>query len=101
MGYDTPMAISNYLGVFLVILIIYPFVLVTVNIAVYSPTKRKRVTKWLNIISATVALILMALHMQTEVFYGKELIDKYYRDNPQALHDQQENEIKNVNMTTL
>ncbi|MEZ8101845.1 hypothetical protein [Vibrio bivalvicida] len=91
MGYDTPMAISNYLGVFLAILITYPFVLVTVNIAVYSPKKRKRVTKWLNIISATVALILMALHMQTEVIYGKELIEKYYRDNPQAMQAQPEN----------
>lgn len=101
MGYDTPMAISNYLAGLLAILFAYPFVLVTVNIAIYSPTRRKLVNKWLNIISATIAALLLAMHMQTEVIYGKELLDKYYRDNPQALEKGVDSEENNLPVTHL
>lgn len=94
MGYDTPMAISNYLGVLLALLLVYPFVLVAVNIAIYSPVTRQRVTKWLNLSSAAIALVLLGLHLQTEVYYGQELIDKYYRDNPQMLPIDENNSIK-------
>ncbi|KJY81562.1 membrane protein [Vibrio galatheae] len=82
MGYDTPMAISGYLGALLVIMLVYPFLLVAINIAIYSPSKRKRATTWFNFASATIALILLVFHMQTEVIFGKELLDQYYRDNP-------------------
>ncbi|WCP65840.1 hypothetical protein LYZ37_08045 [Vibrio tubiashii] len=101
MGYDTPMAISNYLAVLIAIIVIYPFALVAVNIAIYSPVRRKKVTKWFNIICALFAAIVFGLHMQTEVIYGKELLDKYYRDNPQAQLELDKSEANNDHATTL
>jgi len=101
MGYDTPMAISNYLAVLIAIILIYPFALVAVNIAIYSPVRRKKVTKWFNIISALIATTMLAFHMQTEVIYGKELIDKYYRDNPQIREEPQKVSNKAADVTTL
>lgn len=81
MGIDTPMAISNYLGGLLAILIFYPFVLVALQMAIYSPTKRARITKRFNLISLALSAFLLIMHMQTEVIYGKELLDKYYREH--------------------
>ena len=101
MGYDTPMAISNYLAVLIAIIVIYPFALVAVNIAIYSPVRRKKVTRRFNIICALLAAIVFALHMQTEVIYGKELLDKYYRDNPQALEETQKANEETTDVTTL
>ncbi|MCG9582426.1 hypothetical protein L1D13_13295 [Vibrio tubiashii] len=101
MGYDTPMAISNYLAVLIAIILIYPFALVAVNIAIYSPVRRKKVTKWFNIVSFLFAAIVFALHMQTEVTYGKDLLDKYYRDNPQALEESQKGSDETTDVTTL
>lgn len=84
MGLDTPMAISNYLGGLLALLIFYPFALVTLQIAIYSPTKRGRITKKLNILCACAAAFLLVMHMQTEVIYGKELLERYYSMQAQA-----------------
>tara|TARA_Y100001956_G_scaffold23711_1_gene23477 strand:- start:86 stop:385 length:300 start_codon:yes stop_codon:yes gene_type:complete len=81
MGFDTPMAISNYLGGLLAVLIFYPFVLVALQIAIYSPTKRARITKKFNLICLALAAFLLVMHMQTEVIYGKELLDKYYSEH--------------------
>ncbi|WP_394144064.1 hypothetical protein [Vibrio atypicus] len=85
MGFDTPMAISNYLGGLLALIIFYPFILVTLQIAIYSPIKRARITKRFNIVSFVLASVLLVMHMQTEVIYGKELLDRYY-----SIHGQPE-----------
>ncbi|MGX1925094.1 hypothetical protein ACUALS_07685 [Vibrio sp. NH-7] len=85
MGLDTPMAISNYLGGLLALLIFYPFALVTLQIAIYSPTKRVRITKKFNILCACAAAFLLVMHMQTEVIYGKELLDRYYSTHANEL----------------
>ncbi|BCL72979.1 hypothetical protein TUMSATVNIG1_49520 [Vibrio nigripulchritudo] len=77
-----PMAISGYLGWFLAILLSYPLVLVGVQLAIFSEQKRKRVTFWFNIGIAAVLLILFYFHMQTEVIYGKSLLDAWYAQNP-------------------
>lgn len=81
MGADTAMAISNYLGALLAVLILYPFALVALQIAIFSPSKRKRVTRRFNFVAAIAAVILLVLHMQTEVIYGKELLDRYYAEH--------------------
>ncbi|MGD8112227.1 hypothetical protein ACQEXU_01705 [Vibrio sp. TRT 21S02] len=81
MGMDTPMAISNYLAGLLAMLFIYPFVLVGISIAIYSEQRRKVVISRVNLICGILTLLLFVFHMQTEVYYGKELLDAYYLNN--------------------
>ena len=69
------MATSIYLGGLLFILLTYPFALVIVQIAAYGEFAKKRYTKWLNISCGSVFLVLLVLHLQTEVIYGKELLE--------------------------
>ncbi|MGR5147360.1 hypothetical protein ACQKP8_12540 [Photobacterium alginatilyticum] len=79
----TEMAISNYLGIFIVVLLSYPFVLVVVNIAIFSKDARAKYTRWLNIVFAVSMLALLYFHMQTEVIFGKELLDQWYSNHPE------------------
>ena len=77
------MAISNYLGLFLILLLSYPFALVVLQITIFEVRKRERVTFWFNLTCLAIALFLMWMHMQTEVIYGKSLLDAWYAENPE------------------
>lgn len=79
----TPMAISNYLGLFLLLIFLYPFVLVFISIVIYEPIYRGKVTIWFSIICALLAITLLVLHMNIEIIYGKELLDAWYHNNPE------------------
>ena len=79
----TEMAISNYLGIFIVLLLSYPFVLVVLNIAIFSKDVRTKYTRWLNILFVVSMLALLYFHMQTEVIFGKELLDQWYSNHPE------------------
>lgn len=77
------MAISNYLGLFLILLLGYPFALVALQIAIFEVKKRERVTFWFNITCLAVAFFLIWMHMKTEVIYGKSLLDAWHAANPE------------------
>ncbi|MDD9155610.1 hypothetical protein PVK64_05360 [Aliivibrio sp. S4TY2] len=77
----TEMAISSYLGWLFLLLIIYPFALVVINIVCYEPS-RKKATFGFNIICLLLAAFLLAMHMNIEIIYGKELLDAWYSANP-------------------
>ncbi|WP_413111425.1 hypothetical protein [Thaumasiovibrio sp. DFM-14] len=73
----TQMAISSYLGAFLLLLLSYPFLLVFINLFFYDDV-RKKCLLWFNIICFVMAAVLLVMHLQTEVIYGKELLDAWY-----------------------
>ncbi|GLR74607.1 hypothetical protein [Aliivibrio sifiae] len=77
----TDMAISGYLGWLFLLLIIYPFALVVINIACYE-VARKKVTFWFNITCFLLAAFLLVMHMNIEIIYGKDLLDAWYSANP-------------------
>jgi len=81
---DTPMAISGYLGWFLVILLGYPFALVALQVAIYDKRFRRKVTIWFNLSCVVLVAGLIVMHMQTEVIFGKELLDAWYARNPKT-----------------
>ena len=74
-GQLTEMAMSNYLLWLIVLIIGYPFVLVAVQIIAYGEYDKKRYTLRVNILCAAAFAILLFLHLQTEVFYGKDMLD--------------------------
>jgi hypothetical protein len=82
MGQMTEMAISSYLGWLLVLVCTYPFLLVGVSMFFYS-SRRAKAQRWLNWTCLLLVLFLFYMHMQTEVIYGKELLEAWYRDHPQ------------------
>ncbi|MCZ4311533.1 hypothetical protein O4H45_22020, partial [Vibrio atlanticus] len=59
----------------------YPFCLVGVSMFFYD-AERKQALRWLNGVSFLLAVFLLYMHMQTEVIYGRELLEAWYRDNP-------------------
>lgn len=71
------MAISNYLGGFILLLVSYPFIFVFIEVFFYKPTRGK-ILFWFNVFCALLALFLIVLHMGIEVIFGKELLDAYY-----------------------
>ncbi len=71
------MAITGYLGIFIIVLISYPFVLVALQMFVFDIKVRAKVTKWFNIGCGIFALGLIVVHMQTEVIYGKALLEYF------------------------
>ncbi|MGF1909801.1 hypothetical protein L4C38_10195 [Vibrio kasasachensis] len=71
----TEMAISNYLGVLIVLFLAYPFALVAVQMFCYADVVKKKYTKYLNIVVGLAFVFLLIMHLQTEVIYGKELLD--------------------------
>ena len=73
----TPLAISNYLGLLLLLGFIYPFLLVAINFVIYAPIRRNKITGWFNIICALLAIILLVLHLNIEIIYGKDLLDAW------------------------
>ncbi|MGF1903371.1 hypothetical protein [Aliivibrio sifiae] len=77
----TDMAMSGYLGWLFLLLIIYPFALVVINITCYEAT-RKKVTFWFNITCFLLAAFLLVMHMNIEIIYGKDLLDAWYSANP-------------------
>lgn len=79
----TEMAMSNYLGFFVLMLISYPFLLIILNIAINDIIMRERYTFWFNVICGVLMLVLLYLHMQTEVVFGKDLLDSWYKNNPE------------------
>ncbi|RWX57409.1 hypothetical protein EDI28_05105 [Photobacterium chitinilyticum] len=64
-------------------LISYPFLLIIINIAINDTITRERYTFWFNVICGVLMLVLLYLHMQTEVVFGKDLLDSWYRNNPE------------------
>lgn len=82
MGQMTEMAISSYLGWLIVLICTYPFLLVGVSMSFYS-SRRVKAQRWLNWTCLVLALFLFYMHMQTEVIYGRELLEAWYRDHPQ------------------
>ncbi|EGU46414.1 membrane protein [Vibrio ichthyoenteri ATCC 700023] len=74
-GQLTEMAMSIYLVWLIALIIAYPFMLVTAQIITYGEYNKKRYTKRINLLCAAAFMILLVLHLQTEVFYGKELLD--------------------------
>ncbi|SON51870.1 hypothetical protein [Vibrio tapetis] len=75
---NTPMAISSFLGWFFVIVFGYPLALVGLQIAIFDKRQRDKITRWFNIVCAFVVVALIVMHMQTEVIFGKELLDAWY-----------------------
>lgn len=73
----TQMAISNYLGGFILLLICYPFILISINIFTYD-TVRAKATFWLNVTCSLLAMLLLFMHMNIEIVYGKELLDAWH-----------------------
>lgn len=80
-GELTEMAISSYLGWLLVLIAVYPFLLVGVSVYFYD-IQRKKAQRWLNGVSFILAAFLFYMHMQTEIIYGSELLEAWYRANP-------------------
>ncbi|MBR9873354.1 hypothetical protein L3V31_07460 [Vibrio sp. J1-1] len=78
----TEMAISAYLGWLLVLIVVYPFLLVGVSVYFYD-RQRKKAQLWLSGISFILAVFLFYMHMQTEIIYGEELLEAWYRTHPQ------------------
>lgn len=76
------MAISNYLGLFILLMFTHPFMLVILNMLIWDKATRARYSSRFNIICAILAACLMIMHMQTEVVYGKELLDRWHSMNP-------------------
>lgn len=74
-GQLTEMAMSIYLGWLIILVIAYPFVLVVVQIVAYGEYNKKRYTKRVNVLCAAAFAILLVLHLQTEVIYGKDMLD--------------------------
>ncbi|MDA0147695.1 hypothetical protein [Vibrio sp. LaRot3] len=74
-GMGTPMAISNYLGVLLVLLLSYPVVLVAANMIAFGDVAKKRWSRRVNWFYAALGVIAFVMHMQTEVVYGRELYE--------------------------
>lgn len=81
-GEMTEMAISSYLGGLLLLMGSYPFLLVGVSMFFYD-SERQKALRWLNGVSFLLAAFLLYMHMQTEVIYGRELLEAWYRDNPE------------------
>ncbi|USD67768.1 hypothetical protein [Vibrio sp. SCSIO 43136] len=78
---DTPMAISNYLAAIIVMILGYPFALVAIQIAIYDKSFRSKFSRWFNLGMLVVLAVLFYLHLQTEVIYGKELLDAWNAAN--------------------
>ncbi|PSU50135.1 hypothetical protein C9J12_05185 [Photobacterium frigidiphilum] len=76
----TQMAISNYLGGFVLLLLCYPFILISINLFTYD-TVRNKITFWFNLTCALLAIYLLFMHMNIEVVYGKELLDAWYSNH--------------------
>ncbi len=75
-GYEE-MAISIYLGIMLFLLLSYPLLLVVIQLTIYEVNQRERLTKRFNLIFLVVVAILLIMHMQTEVIFGKALLDAW------------------------
>ncbi|WP_260258330.1 hypothetical protein [Vibrio intestinalis] len=74
-GMGTSMAISNYLGVLLVLILSYPVVLVAANMIAYGDVAKQRWSRRVNWVYAVLGAVAFVMHMQTEVFYGRELYE--------------------------
>ncbi|MDN3682944.1 hypothetical protein QWZ04_21800 [Vibrio tapetis subsp. quintayensis] len=75
------MAISSFLGWFFLVLFGYPLALVGLQIAIFDKRQRAKVTRWFNVACALVVVFLVVMHMQTEVIFGKELLDAWHNRN--------------------
>jgi len=49
----------------------------------FYDAERKQALRWLNGVSFLLAVFLLYMHMQTEVIYGWELLEAWYRVNPE------------------
>ncbi|WP_331426352.1 hypothetical protein [Vibrio sp. M260118] len=78
----TEMVISSYLGWLIVLICAYPFLLVGVSMFFYS-SRRIKAQRWLNWTCLLLVLFLFYMHMQTEIIYGRELLEAWYRDHPE------------------
>ncbi|OAN13308.1 hypothetical protein A3K86_16785 [Photobacterium jeanii] len=74
-GVASQMAISSYLAVFIVLLLTYPVAVVVINLMLYCNEQRKRWSRRINWAYLILILVMLFMHMQTEVFYGRELLD--------------------------
>ncbi|WP_087025662.1 hypothetical protein [Thaumasiovibrio subtropicus] len=83
-----PMAISAYLGVIIAMILLYPFLLVGIQIAIYEKGRRDLITKRFNWICILVFGVMLYLHMQTEVHFGQALIDAWNAANPTVIEPQ-------------
>lgn len=81
-GELTEMAISSYLGWLLLLIVVYPFLLVGVSMYFYD-IQRKKAQRWLSGVSLILAVFLFYMHMQTEIIYGRELLEAWYKAHPQ------------------
>lgn len=77
MGYE-PMAISSYLGWLIFLMLTYPFALVAIQLTVFDIRIRAVVNRVFNVTALLLALFLLIMHMQTEVIYGKPLLDAWH-----------------------
>ncbi|WP_299022052.1 hypothetical protein [uncultured Photobacterium sp.] len=78
-----PMVISNYLVVIFIMLACYPFVIIGVAIGVFDKRQRFKVMLWVNIAYVAVFIFSIVMHMQVEIVYGWELLEEWYRLNPE------------------
>lgn len=74
-GQMTEMATSVYLGGLLFLLLTYPFALVVVQMCCYAEITKKKYTNYLNVVIGLAFIILLILHLRTEVVYGQELLN--------------------------
>ncbi|HAS63836.1 MAG TPA: hypothetical protein DCS35_15530 [Vibrio sp.] len=71
----TEMATSAYLGGLIFLLLTYPFALVAVQMFCYADVTKKKYTNYLNLVVGLAFIILLILHLRTEVIYGEELLN--------------------------
>jgi len=74
-GQMTEMATSAYLGGLIFLLLTYPFALVAVQMFCYADVTKKKYTNYLNLVVGLAFIILLILHLRTEVIYGEELLN--------------------------
>ena len=81
-GEMTEMAISGYLGWLILLMATYPLLLAGISMFFYHDT-RKHAIRWFNVTCFLLVTLLLYAHMQTEIVYGQELLEVWYRDNPE------------------
>ncbi|MGF1721131.1 hypothetical protein L4D20_13925 [Vibrio kyushuensis] len=75
MGSETAMAISHYLGMLILWLILYPLVIVGICMAVFEKKNQNKLIGRFTIIWGLIALGLLTMHLQIEVIYGSEILE--------------------------
>ncbi len=80
----TEMATSSYLTPLLILVACYPVYIIVAHIMIYDEDYRTKQVRIVSVILFCIIGFLLYQHMQTEVEYGKPLLDLWYQNNPPA-----------------